>query len=219
MAQQLLFDLPVRTARGRNDFLVTDCNADAVNVLDQWPDWSSVAACLVGAPRSGKTHLVEVWRELSGAPVVEGADLTEAMLPQLLDEKAIAIENAMGIKDEAALFHLFNAMKNNGGHLLLTAEVAPARWPLSLPDLKSRLATAILGELQPPDDALLKGLFTKLFQDYQTDVKEGVITFIISRVERSFQEVTEVAEALNREAMRHRSAITVPLARSLLESR
>lgn len=219
MAEQLLFDLPVRTARGREDFLVTGCNIDAVKILDQWPDWPGVAACLVGAPHSGKTHLVEVWQDKSGASVVEGADLTEAMLTGLLDEKAIAIENAMGIKDEAALFHLFNAMKNNGGHLLLTAEVAPARWPLSLPDLKSRLATAILGELQPPDDALLKGLFTKLFHDYQTDVKDGVIAFIISRVERSFQEVTEVAEALNREAMRSRSAITVPLARRVLESR
>lgn len=219
MAQQLLFDLAVRTARGRDDFLVTDCNAGAVDILDQWPAWPGVAACLVGAPRSGKSHLVEVWREKTGARVVEGAELSEAMLPELLDEKAIAIDNAMDIKDEAALFHLFNAMKNNGGHLLLTAEAAPARWPLSLPDLKSRLATAILGELEPPDDALLKGLFTKLFQDYQTDVKDGVIAFVISRVERSFQEVTEVAEALNREAMRRRSAITVPLARNILESR
>lgn len=219
MAEQLVFDLPVRTARGRNDFLVTSCNADAVGILDQWPNWPGVAACLVGAPRSGKTHLVEVWREISGARVVEGSDVTEIGIAKLLDEKAVAIDNAEGVKDEAALFHLFNAMKNSGGHILLTGETPPARWSLSLPDLKSRLATALVGELRPPDDALLKGLFTKLFQDYQTDVKEGVIAFINSRVERSFEEVTEVAEALNREAMRRRSAITIPLARDVLESR
>lgn len=218
MARQLLFDLGVRTARGRNDFLVTPCNADAVEILDRWPEWPVVAACFVGAARSGKTHLVEVWRERSGAPVIEGSNLSEETIADLLDERAIAIDNAEDVADEAALFHLFNAMKNNGGHLLLTAQSAPARWSLALPDLRSRLSTAIIGELRPPDEALLRGLFIKLFLDYQTDVSEGVISFIISRIERSFEEVTDVAEALNREALRRGSAITIPLARDILEN-
>lgn len=219
MAQQLLFDLPARTARGRDDFLVTPCNEDAVKILDQWPEWPGVAACLIGAPRSGKTHLVEVWREMSGAQVIEGSDLTEETIAVLLNETSVAVDNAADVRDEAALFHLFNALKNNGGHLLLTGETAPSRWSLTLPDLKSRLATAVIGELQPPDDALLKGLVSKLFQDYQVEVREGVIAFIISRIERSFQEVTDVVEALNTEAMRRSVAVTVPLARDILERR
>jgi chromosomal replication initiation ATPase DnaA len=219
MAQQLLFDLPVRTARGRDDFLVTPCNEDAVKVLDQWPEWPGVAACLIGAQRSGKTHLVEVWREMSGAQVIEGSDLTEETIASLLSEKSVAVDNAAAVRHEAALFHLFNALKNNGGHLLLTGETAPSRWSLTLPDLKSRLATAVIGELQPPDDALLKGLVSKLFQDYQVEVKEGVIAFVISRIERSFHEVTDVVEALNTEAMRRSSAVTIPLARDILERR
>lgn len=219
MARQLLFDLGVRTARGRSDFLVTQCNADAVDILDQWPNWPGVAACLVGPARSGKTHLVEVWREQSGAPVIEGSSLSEDVVVDLLNERAVAIDNAEGVTDEAALFHLFNAMKNGDGHLLLTAKTAPARWPLTLPDLQSRLSTAIIGELRPPDEALLRGLFTKLFQDYQTDVTEGVISFIISRIERSFEEVTDIAATLNREAIRRGSAITIPLARDILEKR
>lgn len=219
MIQQLLFDLPVRTARGRNDFIVTDCNSSAVKILDQWPEWPVVTACLVGPARSGKTHLVQVWQERSGASVLEGTDVGEDIVADLVGKTAVAIDNAEDIKDEEALFHLFNALKNNGGHLLMTAELAPARWSLLLPDLRSRLSTAVIGELQPPDDALLKGLFTKLFQDYQTDVSEGVIAFIVKRIERSFEDVIQVAEHLNREAMRRKTAITVPLARDILEKR
>ncbi len=219
MARQLLFDLGVRTAHGRDDFLVTPCNAEAVDILDQWPDWPGVAACLVGAAKSGKTHLIEVWREQSGGPVVEGASLNEEIVAELMETRAIAIDNADDVADEEAFFHLFNAMKNNGGHLLLTAKTAPARWSLALPDLRSRLSTAIIGDLQPPDEALLRGLFIKLFQDYQTDVREGVISFVISRIERSFEEVTDVADILNREALRRGSAITIPLARDILENR
>lgn len=219
MARQLLFDLGVRTAHGRDDFLVTPCNAEAVDILDQWPDWPGVAACLVGAANSGKTHLIEVWREQSGGPVVEGASLNEEIVAELMETRAIAIDNADDVADEEAFFHLFNAMKNNGGHLLLTAKTAPARWSLALPDLRSRLSTAIIGDLRPPDEALLRGLFIKLFQDYQTDVREGVISFVISRIERSFEEVTDVADILNREALRRGSAITIPLARDILENR
>lgn len=219
MAEQLLLDLAVRTARGREDFLVTPCNASAVGMLDEWPAWPGVAACIVGPARSGKTHLAQVWKERSGARIVEGADLTEDLVADLLQTREIAIDNAADVTDEAAFFHLFNAMKNAGGHLLLTAEVAPARWPVKLPDLRSRLSTAIIGQLQPPDDELLRGLFIKLFLDYQTDVSEGVIAFIISRIERSFEEVTEIAGALNTEAMRRKTAITIPLARNILESR
>ncbi len=219
MAEQLLLDLPVRIARGREDFLVTPCNEDAVAMLDEWPAWPGVAACIVGPARSGKTHLVEVWKERSDARIIEGADLTEEIVADLLAEHAIAIDDAADVADEAALFHLFNALKSSGGHLLLAAEVAPARWSLSLPDLRSRLSTATVARLHAPDDTLLGGLFTKLFLDYQTDVSEGVIVYIISRIERSFEEVTEIARALNKEAMRRKSAITIPLVRDILESR
>jgi chromosomal replication initiation ATPase DnaA len=216
MAKQLLFDLPVRVARGRDDFIVSGCNQVAVDLIDQWPEWQNGAAVLVGPVQSGRSHLVEVWRQRSNAHVLKGSDLTHESLEPLLALKAIAVDDADGLVNEEALFHLFNALKANQGHLLLTSKAPPARWQLTLPDLRSRLATAMVAELSPPDDELLKGLFTKLFQDHQTDVKEGVITFIIKRIERSFETATRLADDLNKEALRQGRSISIPLVREVM---
>ena len=38
MPDQLILDLPHRTALGRDDFLVGDCNRLAVDFIDRWPE-------------------------------------------------------------------------------------------------------------------------------------------------------------------------------------
>jgi len=40
MAQQLVFDLPVRPAMGRGDFFVSASNEVALARVDAWPEWS-----------------------------------------------------------------------------------------------------------------------------------------------------------------------------------
>ena len=51
-----------------------------------------------------------------------------------------AIDNAPGARlDERALFHLLNLARQTGSHVLIASETDPARWPVALPDLASRL--------------------------------------------------------------------------------
>ena len=94
--RQLVLDLPHRAARGREDFLVTPANAAAVAMIDGWRSWPSHAAVLVGPPGSGKTHLVEVWRQASGAGVVPVSALHEDAIPELMAGHALAVEDAPG---------------------------------------------------------------------------------------------------------------------------
>ena len=63
MSRQLVLDLPLRAALGRDDFLVTPSNAAAVAMIDRYPDWPHHGVVLVGDGGSGKTHLLEVWRQ------------------------------------------------------------------------------------------------------------------------------------------------------------
>ena len=46
--QQLVLDLPHRSALGAEDFLVSDCNAAAVAMIDGWPDWPSSVVAVAG---------------------------------------------------------------------------------------------------------------------------------------------------------------------------
>jgi len=54
-ARQLAFDLPARTALGREDFFVSPANAQAVAMIDGWRDWPARKLVLCGPRGAGKT--------------------------------------------------------------------------------------------------------------------------------------------------------------------
>lgn len=220
MAEQLIFDLPIRAAKGREDFIVSDCNRAAVDLIDAWPDWPGMAVCLVGGAGSGKSHLASVWADRSNAVQLKGANLTQDELASLLADDppaSVVVDDIDDLADEEALFHLFNHIKEGAGHLLLAAKAAPARLPIGLADLASRLATAHVVALEEPDDALLLGLFAKLFQDRQMRVGGEIVQYLVSRTERSFAAVCDLVAELDARSLKDRRRITIPLAREILE--
>lgn len=217
---QLPLELPQRPALGRGDFLVAPANEAAVAWIDRWPDWPATALALVGPSGSGKSHLAEVWQELSGASALAPADLTRYSPDHLVRRsRAILLEDAEDRLDgegEEALLHLYNLLAERGGHLLLTGRRAPKRWPLRLPDLASRLATATVADLGPPDDALLQAVLVKLFADRQLRVTADLIEFLQRRIPRSFAAARGIVAAIDRRALAERRSITVAVARAAL---
>lgn len=215
-SKQLVFDLSLKPAYGRENFLVAPSNQEAEALVSRWPEWPTHVLCLMGPTGSGKTHLAHVWQEMSGALYLKGKDLINRDLKELLVRQAVILEDADEGVNEVALFHLFNALGREGGHLLLTAKSAPANWKLALPDLRSRLNTATLAELSAPDDTLLAALMVKQFQDRQIQIDPKVITFLINRIERSFESVVEVVNALDKAALEERGRISMPLVKRVL---
>ena len=211
-ARQIPFDLPHRSAFGREDFLVSPSNETAVAWLDRWPDWPNNGLVLHGPPGSGKTHLVHVWRAMSGAAIVDAGDVGTADP----DEPAIAIEDLDGLADEVALFHLLNRMRERRGHIMLTATAAPAHLTIKLPDLRSRLQALPAVALGAPDDALLAAVYVKLFSDRQVKVNADVIGYLVTHVERSMEAAGKAVAAIDRAALESHRAITVALIRGVL---
>ena len=215
LGRQRIFDWGVRPALGREDFLVAPCNEAAVAWLDRWPDWPGPALVIHGPPGSGKSHLAEVWRRRSGAEIVPAARLAD-VVPDTGRVPALVIDGLDGPINERALLHTYNAMAERGGHLLLTALAPPARWPLALPDLASRLRLAPAVTLGLPDDTLLAALMLKLFADRQITVAPEVPAYVVPRIERTFEAAVRLVERLDRAALAEGRAVTVPLVRSVL---
>ena len=232
--RQRTFEWRARPALGRDDFLVAPCNEAAVAWIDRWPDWPGPALAIHGPPGAGKSHLAEVWRRRSGAEIVEASRLATVVEASRLatvveasrlaeaapgaggGPAALVVEGLGGPIDERALLHLHNGVAERGGHLLLTAAAPPARWPLALPDLASRLRLAPVAALGAPDDALLGALMLKLFADRQIAVAPEVPAYVVPRIERTFEAVATLVERLDRAALAAGRAVTVPLARSVL---
>jgi chromosomal replication initiation ATPase DnaA len=214
---QIPLDLPHRAAMGAADFLVAPCNRDAVTLLDRWPAWPGPALVMYGPDGCGKTHLTHVWRGQSGAAAIERTALTPGTVPDLLGPaRAAVVEDVDRGIDERALLHLHNLLAEDGGHLLLTARVAPAEWDVALPDLASRMNAAMRVAVGAPDDALIGAVLVKHFADRQLSVEPAVVTFVLPRMERSFAAARELAAALDAAALAAKRRITVPLARDVL---
>ena len=219
MSRQLVLDLPLRTALGRDDFLVTPSNAAAVAMIDRYPDWPHHGVVLVGGAGAGKSHLLEVWRQASGARLVSAAQLGSEPPDQLLANGALAVDDAPGAAlDERALFHLLNLARQSGGHLLIAAETDAAQWPVQLPDLASRLRALPVARLDPPDDALLRGVLVKHFADRQLTVEEPVISYLMLRMPRSLDAARAVVAELDALALAEKSAVTRALAGRVLQA-
>ena len=62
-ARQLPLSLPHRAAMTRADFLVGAANQRAIELVDRWPEWPAPVVLLAGPVGSGKSHVVEMWRD------------------------------------------------------------------------------------------------------------------------------------------------------------
>jgi chromosomal replication initiation ATPase DnaA len=216
--RQLPLDLPHDAALGREDYLVGKSNQAAFELLERWPDWPSPVIILAGPVGSGKTHLVEAFRDETGADVIQARDLTEAGVSALVSAPACVVEDAHRGVNNTALFHLLNAARQAGKTVLITSRTWPASWKISLPDLLSRLRAATPVEVLEPDDDLLRRVLVKLFADRQIAVDIGVVDYLVVRMERSLEVALRAVDAIDREALAGRVKITKPLAGRVLET-
>lgn len=222
MTRQLPLDLGFASSYAAADYLVSASNSAAFAWVERWPDWPGVGLALCGPPGCGKTHLVHVWRERSQATIVDAATLASVDPSHLLaSPPALAIDGlAAGSLDaaaERALLHLHNMTNERRGHLLLCAEAPPARWPIALPDLRSRLAALPNVTIAPPDDGLLEALLAKLFADRQLAVDRGTVIFIVARMERSFDAARRLVDAIDRAALASQRRPSLGLVREVVE--
>jgi chromosomal replication initiation ATPase DnaA len=220
MTGQLVFDLPLRTARGRADFFVSPSNAAAVAAVEGWRDWPGGRLLLTGRPGSGKTHLAQVWCDLMQGRVArtQGTAMAGADVPALAAAGAVLVEDAEGAAGagEAALFHLHNLLAQTGGYLMLTSRAVPRDWGMDLPDLASRMEAVAQARLSAPDDALLRAVVVKLFADRQVTVAPAVLAHMALRMERSLSAARDLVARLDAIALQRGQAVTRTLVNEVL---
>lgn len=214
--RQLALALAHDESFAREDFLAGASNADALKLIERWPDWPDRALALVGPEGAGKSHLAAIWAEASGARRLSARALGETDLLHALATGALVVEDVADDLNERALFHLINLMREEEAYLLITARASPARWTVSLPDLASRLRAIPAVTLTAPDDALLRAVLLKLFADRQLGVDESLISYLVTRIERSFAAARAAVDLLDHEALRLKRPVTRALAAEVL---
>ncbi len=190
----LPLDWPVNQVN--DSFILTASNRRTVQFLDAWGRWPVAAALLTGPRKSGRSLLARIFAAKSGGTVIDQAEQ----------------------HDEEWLFHMWNTAQELRRPALIIADVPPPQWRIGLPDLRSRMAATPHVALGDPDEELVVALFGKLLKQRALGATPEVLRYLAARIERSHVNVVRVVDALDDMALSQNRAITVPLAKQVLNS-
>ena len=219
--RQLALPFAHRPRMGRADFLQAPCNQAALawlapRAVARWP---SRRLALWGEAGGGKTHLLHVWAREHDALLLPGTALRDLDALFRAPDRwgGIAIDDADLTADPHALLHALNAVHEAGLPVLLAARAAPARWAVTLPDLRSRLRAMQAARLGRPDDALLRILLLRLLAERQLAVAPPVIDWLLQRLPRTAAAMRELARRLDERALASGRGVGRTLAALVLE--
>ena len=196
------------------DFVADASNQAALAWVDNPASWPLGRLALFGPEGVGKTHILRAvvaergWRWLDAPRLDETAALADPAPGSVLDRADEAPEHA--------LFHLINRCAEAGAKLLFAARTPPARWPVRLPDLASRLRATQSAGIGAPSDGLLAALLGKHLADRQLRVDPAVQSFLLARLPRDAAAVAAAVARLDEAAMAQAAPITRSFARTVL---
>ncbi len=231
MPQQYIFSFPTQEKLTRDNFIIADCNRDAFDILQKYPDWPSPFLAIYGAPKSGKSHLIKAWMQDKNSDInihqcrfskltMLDNDLPNHTLLWLDDDTPNEnnLDDTQTEAQEEALFHLYNRimLKQQKG-LIITSVTPPTKWRINLPDLASRLKSVPNVELGMPSDDLLAQLFHKLCRDRQIKLDDKIIDYLLVRMERSFFACYDLCDKLNQHSLSRKGKITLNIAKQCLQ--
>lgn len=215
MPLQLVLPLSPEPSLTRADFIVGAGNAQAIALVDSWPNWPVSVVAVHGPAGSGKTHLASIWRSLSGAGIIRATAIDSAAL----EGGPCAVEDVDSspatLARDAKLFHLIEGATSDAP-VLLTGLTPPIEWPAVLPDLISRFAALLSLPMWKPDDELLAALARKLLADRQLTVPDLVITRILQSLDRTPDAIREFIARADAKALSESRPITLSLVRELI---
>ena len=203
-------------------------NAEAVAAVAGWALGNGEPFVFVSGPSgSGKTHLLQaacraakdldavaVYLPLSHPGLDPSAveDLEKADLVALDDFQA-----ASGNRDwEAALFRLYNGLRDANRRLLIGADAPVAQLGIALPDLRSRLSWGPSYRLRPLDEDDCRRLLIDSAARRGLHLSEESASYILSRCPRDPGSLLNLLDTLDRESLRNKRRLTVSLIRASL---
>lgn len=117
---------------------------------------------------------------------------------------------------EEAIFHLFNRIKDNGGHLIVSADQSPKSIDIKLADLKSRLAWGVTYHLEALNEvdtlqalqlrACCRGL----------ELSRSVGQFLLRRCPRDMNRLFETLQMLDKASLTYKRKLTIPFVKDVL---
>ncbi|GAM99669.1 dnaA regulatory inactivator Hda [alpha proteobacterium U9-1i] len=204
--------------RSPDTLVVAEANRDAARLLTGWRDWPGGALGLVGPKGAGKTHLALAWAMEVGARQL-AANAAPDEGAALFDEAGgrLVIDDADGVRDEGMFWRVLDLARSRGGAVLLVGAAPPSQWPVSIPDLRSRLAALPIARLGEPDEALLEVVLTRFCRENFIHLSDDAAKFLARRLPRTFAAARDLVGVIEADLAKPARPVTLPMAKRALE--
>ena len=217
MNNQLILKFPSQQAYKKEDFYVSSSNQEAYDYICSWPKWLKRIINIHGPSGSGKSHLVSILKTKTSCLKVNSNDLNEKIFSKFKINETLIIENLDEKISEKLLFSIWNVALQDNKYLLITSRKPIVNYKFKLKDLLSRINSIISIGINLPSDDLISVILSKNFSDRQIKVEKKHIDYIIKRIDRSYEKITQFILTLDKYSLKKGSPFSLKLIKEVLK--
>jgi len=217
MSDQLILKFPTHQAYKKEDFYVSSSNQEAYDFINSWPKWIKRIINIFGPSGSGKSHLASILESKTACLKIDSKELDEKTFLKLKTKEALIIENMDEKISEKLLFSLWNIALQDNKYFLITSTKPINSYKFKLRDLISRVNSSLIIGINLPSDDLIGVILAKSFSDKQIKVEKNHIDYIIKRIDRSYEKISQFILILDKYSLKKGGPFGLKLIKEVLK--
>ena len=217
MNDQLILKFPPNQIYKKEDFYVSSSNQEAYDFINSWPAWIKRIVNIFGPTSSGKTHLVSMLKKKTTLLKIDSKELDEKIFFKYKTKEALIVENLSENVSEELLFSLWNVALQDNKYLVITSSKSIHLYKFNLKDLMSRIKSTITIGIKLPTDDLIRVILAKNFSDKQVKIEKKHIEYIIKRIDRSYEKISQFILILDKYSLKKGSPFGLKLIKEVLK--
>ena len=217
MSDQLILKFPSHQAYKKEDFYVSPSNQEAYDFINSWPKWIKRIINIYGPSGSGKSHLSSILKTKTKCLEILPKELNENVIFEFKTKEVLIIENFNEKIPEKLLFSLWNVALQDNKYFLINSIKPIISYKFKLPDLMSRIKSSLTIGIKLPSDDLISAIIAKNFSDKQIKVEEKHIDYIIKRIDRSYEKISQFILTLDKYSLKKGSPFGLKLIKEVLK--
>jgi chromosomal replication initiation ATPase DnaA len=217
MTDQLILKFPKKNIYLREDFYVSSSNQEAYDFVNSWPKWFKRIVNIYGPTGSGKTHLATIFKKKTSTLFLKADQINDKTYFDFKIKEALVLENLNKKINENVLFSLWNLAIQDNKYLLITSIKPINLYKFKLPDLQSRIASCFKVGINLPGDDLIGVILAKNFSDKQVSIEKKHIDYIVKRIDRSYEKISQFISLLDKYSLKKGSPFSFKLIKEVLK--
>ena len=217
MSDQLILKFPSYQAYKKEDFYVSPSNQEAYDFINSWPKWIKRTVNIFGPSGSGKSHLASMLKSKTSYLQIKAKNLDDEIFFKFKTKETLIIENIDEKISEKLLFSLWNTILQDNKYLLITSQKPINSSKFKLRDLMSRVNSSLIIGINLPSDDLISVILAKNFSDKQIKVEKKHIDYIIKRIDRSYEKISQFILTLDKYSLKKGSPFSLKMIKEVLK--